>query len=125
MDVTVLMLGRHLELGHYRVEFLKAHGIVVIFPENQEAAFAAVDAAKYDVVVLSYSLSNKTAKELTDRIEQVCPQCPIISISEQRWQDRDLRPDATVLATDPPQALLEAINRVFSHRDSGGIRRVK
>ena len=122
--MTVLVLGRHLELGHYRAEFLNSHGIDVIFPENEQAAFAEVRKGNFEVVVLSYSLSDKTTKDLVEVIEQVRPGVPIISITEQRWYDRDLRPDATVLATDPPQALLDAINRVRNRRQSG-IRRVK
>jgi DNA-binding response OmpR family regulator len=122
--VTVLMLGRHLELGHYRAEFLTSHGINVIFPENEEAAFAAVRNGGYDVVVLSYSLPDFMAKELTALLQQSAPQCPLISISEKRWSDRELKPDATVLSTDPPQALLDAIQRVRRPGDAG-IRRIK
>jgi hypothetical protein len=41
--MTVLLLGRHLELGHYRTELLKTRGISVIFPESKEAALAAFE----------------------------------------------------------------------------------
>jgi CheY-like chemotaxis protein len=105
------MLGRHSELARDRAQFLSSRGMRVIFPENRQAAVAAVRGGGYEVVVMSYSLSDRTTKELAEFIEQVCPQCPIISITEQRWSDRELRPDATVLATDPPQALLDTIHR--------------
>ena len=118
------MLGQHLELGHYRAEFLKSHGIDVIFPENRQAALAAIRSGGFDVVLLSYSLSDDTAKELTEIIEQVRPECPIVSISNRRWEDRHVSPDATVLDTDPPQALLETLQRVQPRRKSG-MRRVK
>ncbi len=122
--MTVLMLGRHIELGHYRAEFLKTHGIDVIFPENKRQACQAIAKGGFDAVIISYSLSDDTVKELTELIEQHCPNCPIISITEQRWNDRALKPNATVLATDPPQALLDTLRRVNTAKQEG-IRRVK
>ena len=118
------MLGQQLELGHYRTEFLKSHGIGVIFPESKDAAFEAIRNGGFDTVILSYSLSDQTAKELVELLKEVNPGCPLICISEQRWYDRELKPDATVLAADPPQKLLEAIHRVHA-RSGSGIRRVK
>lgn len=118
------MLGQHLELGHYRTEFLKSHGMGVIFPETKDAAFAAIRNCGFDVVILSYSLSDQSAKELVELLDQVNPRCPLICISEQRWYDRELKPDATVLATDPPQTLVDAIHRVHASRGPG-LRRVK
>ena len=47
----------------YIVELLKSHGIDVIFPENRQAALAAIRSGGFDVVLLSYSLSDDTAKE--------------------------------------------------------------
>jgi hypothetical protein len=41
--------------------------------------------------------------------EQACPDCPLICISEKRWEDREFNPDAVVLASDPPQFLVDAI----------------
>lgn len=118
------MLGQHLELGHYRAEFLKSHGIDVIFPENRQAALAAIRRGGFNVVLMSYSLSNDTAKELAEIIEQVSPNCPIVSISNKRWEDRHVSPDATVLDTDPPQTLLETLQRVQLRRKPG-LRRIK
>jgi DNA-binding NtrC family response regulator len=124
--MTLLMLGRHLELGHYRVEFLKSHGFNVIFPESRQAAIEAIRRGGFDAVILSYSLSDETLKELVELVEQVCPKCPLISITEHRWHDSVVRPDATVLASDPPQSLLDAIHRVQPRGNSkSGMRRVK
>ena len=127
--MTVLLLGRHLELGHYRTEFLKSHGISVIFPESKEVAIAAIRESDFDAVVLSYSLSDKTAKEIMELKEQTCPDRPLICISEKRWEDREFNPDAVVLATDPPQFLVDAIRYAHNKRRNGeprnSIRRVK
>lgn len=125
----MLLLGRHLELGHYRTEFLKSQGISVVFPESQEAARAAITAGGFDAVILSYSLSDKAAREMMELKDQACPDCPLICISEKRWDDREFNPDAVVLATDPPQNLVDAIRAVQTRRrdghDSDRIRRVK
>jgi len=121
--VTVLLLGPNRELGHERAEFLKSHGIDTIFPENRQRACEAISRGGFATVIISYSLSDDTVKELTELIEQHCPQCPIISIAEQRWHDRALKPDATVLATDPPAALLEAVRHVAAKTE--GVRRAK
>ncbi len=123
--MTVLMLGCHLETGHYRAEFLKSHGIDVIFPESKQAAIAAIRAGGFGVVIMSYSLSDQTAKELMEYVEQVCPECPLIAITENSWHDSTLRPDATVLATDPPQSLFDAMDRIQRRSCESGIRRTK
>ena len=69
--MTILMLGQHLELGWYRSEFLRAHGYEVIFPEHRKEATKAISEAKFDVVLLSYSLSHATSPGAsgTDRAE--------------------------------------------------------
>jgi DNA-binding response OmpR family regulator len=109
--MTILMLGRQLELGHYRAEFLKSYGIHVVFPENKEEAISAVHAGGYDTILLSYTLSNETTKELLSLIEQFCPDCPIIAIM-QKGSTLDFNPAETVLDIEPPKMLLEAIKRV-------------
>jgi len=129
MPMTVLLLGQHLELGHYRTEFLKSNGISVVFPESRESAIAAIRGGGFDAVILSYSLSNRTAKEMMELKDQTCPDCPLICISEKRWEDREFNPDAVILANDPPQFLLDAIKLVKKPRrndeEQEGIRRVK
>jgi CheY-like chemotaxis protein len=109
--VTILMLGRQLELGHYRAEFLQSYGIHVVFPESKEEAISAVHACAYDAILLSYTLSKETTKELVSLIGQSCPDCPIVAIV-QRDAKHDFQPEETVLDTEPPKMLLEAIKRV-------------
>jgi DNA-binding response OmpR family regulator len=64
--MTILMLGRHLELGYYRAEFLKSHGFQVIFPENKAAAISAIETGDFDAIIVSYTLSTETTKELVN-----------------------------------------------------------
>jgi len=119
--MTVLMLGKHLELGLYRAEYLRGKGHNVIFPESMPEAVAAINAAVYDVVVLSYSLSHESAMELRELIDQSCPQCPVITLTEQPWPDQKIQSDKTVLVSEGPEALLNAIEDM----EQKGLRRVK
>jgi len=109
--MKILMLGRQLELGHYRAEFLQSYGIHVIFPESKQEALSAVQAGGYDAILLSYTLSNETIQELVRLIEQYCPDCPLIAIMQQ-GNKLAFKPAETVLDTEPPKMLLEAIKRV-------------
>lgn len=129
--MTVLMLGTQVDLGHYRAEFLQSHGIGVrvVFPESKAAALSAIRGGNFDAAILSYTLPNEIAKELVELIDQVCPDCPLIAITRQRWEDREFKPDETVLDTDPPQTLLEVLARISKRnqnpRSGSGIRRIK
>lgn len=127
--MTVLMLGTQLELGHYRAESIQAHGIHVIFPENKQAAVAAIRSGGYDTVILSYTLDDQTARELVGIVKQCCSGCPLIAITNQRWDDLEFNADETILDTDPPQALIDALFRVEKRLQSkepwSQIRRIK
>jgi DNA-binding response OmpR family regulator len=109
--MTILMLGRQLELGHYRAEFLQSYGIHVVFPESKQEADSAVHAGGYDAILLSYTLSKETIQELVSLIERYCPDCPIIAIVQQ-GNELTFKPAETILDTEPPKMLLEAIKRV-------------
>lgn len=109
--MTILMLGRQLELGYYRAEFLGSYGIHVVFPESKEEAISAVRAGGYDAILLSYTLSEESTKELLRLIEEYCPNTPIIAIN-QRGKTLGFNPAEMVLDTERPKALLEAIKRV-------------
>jgi len=118
--MTVLMLGNHLEPGLHRAEYLRNHGYAVIFPESRQEAVRAVNAGGYDVVVLSYTLSAETVIELRDLIEQSCPNCPVITLTEKRWSDQRIDSDKIVLIGEGPEALQKAIKNFEAN---GGKRR--
>ena len=124
--MTVLMLGKYLELGLYRAEYLRSHGYHVLFPESRPEAIAIVSGGAYDIVILSYSLSDETAIELHELIGQSCPNCPVITLTEQRWHDTKIYSDKVVLVSEGPEALLEAVKSFEAEdRDTKGLRRVK
>lgn len=110
--MTVLLLAGHRELGLFRVHVLEEAGLNVMFPEHKNAALHAIKQGGFDVILLSYSLSNNTAEELIELARQKCPKCPVIAISQKGWDDRKLQPDDTVLASEGPEGMLDAIDRV-------------
>ena len=114
--MTVLMLGRQLELGYYRAEFLKSHGIRVIFPETDDEAISVMQSGHFDAVIVSYTLEEQTAKEFVKLVKQVSPDCPVVAITRQRLGDPKCVRDETVLDTDKPQALLQALIRIEKRR---------
>jgi DNA-binding response OmpR family regulator len=124
--VTVLMLGKQLELGYYRSAFLQGHGFQVIFPENKEEGLAAIQAGGFDAVIISYTLSRESAKEFVTLIKQKDRDCPVVAITQKGWDVEDVEHDEKVLDVDRPQALLEALIRIEKRRqDRAQIRGVK
>lgn len=119
--MTVLLLASHRELGLFRVHVLEQAGLQVIFPEHRNAAARVIGQGGFDAILLSYSLPNDAAEELIELARQKCPQCPIIAISEKAWDDRKLQPDETVLASEGPQGMLNAIYRI----QRNGLRLIK
>jgi DNA-binding NtrC family response regulator len=116
--MTILMLGKQLELGHYRAEFLRSYGFKVAFPESKQEAIRAIQSGGFDAVIVSYTISAKTRNELTELAKQVCPDCATIHIAAQRWTEQDGAADATVLSTDPPGALLDALWKIVVGRSN-------
>ena len=114
--MTVLMLGRHLELGHYRAEFLKSHGFRVIFPESKNEALATIREGAFDAVIISYTLSKKSAQEFVALIEQVNPDCSLVAIVQRPEEHASFPRAETVLHVAPPKALLDALIRIEKRR---------
>jgi DNA-binding response OmpR family regulator len=110
--MTVLMLGRQLELGHYRAEFLQSHGFHVIFPESKSEALAAIQEAAFDAAIISYTLSKESAQEFVARIEEVSPDCSLVAIVQRPEEQASFPRDETVLDVAPPKALLDALIRI-------------
>ena len=119
--MTVLLLGRKRELGLFRVESMERAGFKVIFPPNKQEALYAIHKGGFQAVLISYSLSSESAQELAELIRQRCPDCAIIAISSNGWEDPKLEPDDIIQAADGPEVTIAALKRVQSR----GIRRVK
>lgn len=109
----VLMFGKIRELALYRAEVLRAHGFSVAIPDSKAEAVAAIRHADFDVAVLTYTLSSETVEELAELLRQHCPDCRLVTISDTKYRDAKIEPDANVLADDGPKALIEALRETL------------
>ena len=108
----VLLLGRIRELALYRAEFLHTHGYRVATPETREEAIRAIRGGNFDVAILTYTLPSTLVEEFAQLIREYRSHCPIIAICEAHRLDREINPDAIVVADDGPAALIAAVRRV-------------
>lgn len=109
----VLIVGTLRELALYRAEVLRAHGFAVSISQGDAEVITAIRGGGFDAVVLSYTLSNHVVEEVTELVRQHCPECRLITISDTRFPDPKINPDANVLADDGPKALLEALRETL------------
>lgn len=112
----VLLIGRIRELALYRSEYLRAKGFSVIIPAGKAEVLEAIRRGGYDVVVLTYTLSSENVLEFAEMVRQHYPRCPVIVISNDGKTDREVNPDAMVLADDGPNGLLSALFRVSNRK---------
>jgi hypothetical protein len=105
----VLMFGKIRELALYRAEVLRAHGFAVSISHGEAEARAAIRGGGFDVVLLSYTLSNDVVEEVAELVRQHWPDCRLVTISDTKYPDPKINPDANVLADDGPKALIEAL----------------
>ena len=109
----VLIVGTIRELALYWAEVLRAHGFAVSISHSEAEALAAIRGGGFDEVVLSYTLSNDVVVEVTELVRQHCPDCRLITISDTKFPDPMINPDANVLADDGPKALLHALRETL------------
>jgi len=109
----VLIVGKIRELALYRAEVLRAHGFAATISHSETEARAAIRGGEFDVVVLSYTLSNDAVEEVTELVRQHCPDCRLITISDTKYLDAKINPDANVLADDGPKGLIRALRETL------------
>ena len=107
----VLLFGSTRELALYRAEFLRHSGFRVLTPRNVGEAISMIEDGEFDAAILTYTLPDEIVQELAELLRQVCPDCPLITISQTGHHDRRIHPEEVVLADDGPNALLEALRR--------------
>lgn len=112
----ILLFGNNRELALYRAEVLNYSGFTVSIPRTRQEAVDSIRRGDFDAAILSYTLSGDTVEELAELVRQHCPDCPLITISQERTRDPKIGPDATVLADDGPPALLSTLRRVLDKR---------
>ena len=112
----VLLIGKHRELALYRAEVLRHSGFSVLIPGTRQEALDTIRAGDIDAVILSYTLAADSVEELAEMVRQYCPECVLVTISQDKTLDRRINPDAIVLADHGPQALLGALQRLLRKR---------
>ena len=113
---TALLVGRYRELALYRAEVLKQMGYEVKVTTTPEEARDAVDEGGFDVAILSYTMSSDVVKELADLIRQKCPECPLLTISQNAKQDPHVMPDAVVMSELGPAGLIRALKSLMNKK---------
>lgn len=109
----VLLIGRIRELALYRAEYLRGKGFTVQAPNSRrDDVLEAIRRGGFDIVVLTYTLSNEDVLDFADLVRQHCPTCPLIVITNTERPDTRVLPDAVVVADQGPEALLAALHRV-------------
>jgi len=110
--VRVLLFSGMWEVALYRAEVLRGHGLDVVTPRNKEEAVNLIRRGEAEVVVLAYTLPSETVREISELVRQDCPGCRLIAISESGKSDERIAPDAVVIASQGPSALIDAIRQV-------------
>ena len=112
----VLMLGSIRELALYRAEVLRHHGYNVVAPETEEEALEQIRRGEFDVVVLSYTLPDRTVEKYAQAVREYCADCPILAIAQTARMDRKIAPDAVVVAEKGPPELVMTLKRVLQRQ---------
>jgi DNA-binding NarL/FixJ family response regulator len=114
--MRVLLLSRDRELGLLRASALRAAGHFVLFPGGKDEAVREIKRAAFEVVVLSYTLSNDTAIELHELINQNCPSCGIVIVTKNAWAEGLLEHHAAITGDEGPEVLIAAVESARQHQ---------
>ena len=104
--MNILLFGQETNFRPLLVEALKQAGHEWQFPATRESAVALIQQHTFDCVVLSYSLASEMIEEFMELLNQVCPACPIVAMSEQDDMDWKLQPTMIVRADQDSEALI-------------------
>jgi PleD family two-component response regulator len=75
-----LLIGVNSQLEEMQlVNILSKTPHCVHFVETSDMALSALKAAKFDVILLSYQLSNNSTANTARKIKKICPTIPIIT----------------------------------------------
>jgi DNA-binding NtrC family response regulator len=119
---AVLLLSADTELSLLRRHVLANAAFAVSRAGSRKEALQMLEQEKFDVLVISYSLSEESIAEMTALFRKQNPNAPIVAVAGGRWQDLKIEADATVTAEEGPEALIEAVETVLNRRQ---LRRIK
>ena len=119
---SVLLLSGDLELSLFKAHALGHAGFAVTRAESRKDAIHLMRESRFEVLVISYSLSQDALTELAGIFREQNPNAPIVGVAKGRWQDLPLEFDATVIGDEGPEELIEAVETVLNRRQ---LRRIK
>jgi DNA-binding NtrC family response regulator len=123
--MNILLLGQETNFRPLLMEALKQAGHGWQFAATWDNADALIQQHTFQCVLLSYSLASEMIEEFIELLNQVCPACPIIAISEQAEMDWKLQPTTMVRADHGFEALIACLAgieqraRFSPHQDDG------
>jgi DNA-binding response OmpR family regulator len=112
----LLLLSADLETALLRAHALRNSGFEVTLPTGAKDAVDLIQKKRFDAVVISYSMSNENAAEMTELFKEHHPNAPIIVITKGPWADLKTDVDASVNGEDGPEALIDAVHTAISRK---------
>jgi len=119
---SVLLLSGDLEISLLKAHVLGHAGFAVTRAESRKDAIQLMQENRFDVLVISYSLSPDSMVELAGIFREQNPNAPIVGVAKERWQDLPVEFDATVTGDEGPEGLIEAVEMVLNRKQ---LRRIK
>lgn len=105
----ILSVGDIPELLSLRAEVLKWAGYDVITTSNLLEAASQIQEGRCGVLLLCYSVSEESRKELIRDFRRQCPNGRIVVITNERVPQLPKDVDELVFGIEGPEALLDAI----------------
>lgn len=118
----LLLLSADPELSLLRRHILAHAGFIVSRAISRKDALQLLEQEKFDVLVISHSMSQESILEMTGIFRVQNPNAPIVMVAKGRWQDLKIEFDSTVTGEEGPEALLEAVETVLNRKQ---LRRIK
>jgi DNA-binding response OmpR family regulator len=112
----LLLLSTDLETALLRAHALRNSGFEVTLPTGAKDAVDLIQKKRFDAVVISYSMSNENAAEMTELFKEHHPNAPIIVITKGPWADLKTDVDASVNGEDGPETLIDAVHTAISRK---------
>jgi DNA-binding NtrC family response regulator len=118
----VLLLSAAPELSRLRAHVLAHAGFTVSRADSRKNALRLLEQEQFDVLVISYSMSQENLTQMTELFRTRNPNVPIVAVTKGKWQDLKIEFDSTVTGEEGPEALIEAVETVLNRKQ---LRRIK
>ena len=118
----LLLLSADPELSALRGHALAHAGFAVTRAQSRKEALTLLEHEKFDVLVMSYSMSSENISEMAELFRNQNPNSPIVTVAKGRWQDLEIEFDSAVSGEEGPEALIEMVETVLNRKQ---LRRIK